>query len=88
MNYEPNTRHWEPGDYVIHDCDAKAAYMLMVVVRYTPDGLVVTRYHDTDHRVHTGRRRSKLWRNDPKYLHDPARFNIPVPGQPQLPEVP
>lgn len=74
MNYEPNTRHWKIGDFVIHDADAKSLDMLMRVTGYTRDGLVKTVYHYS--RGKNARTVKKVWRNDPKYLHDPARFGI------------
>lgn len=74
MNYEPNVSHWRRGDVVIHDADAKRADMLMVVIGRTRDGLVKTRYLDIA-------QPRNLWVNDLRYLHDPARFGIAVPGK-------
>jgi hypothetical protein len=75
MNYDANATHWQIGDLVIHDCDAKEPRMLMVVIGYTPDGLCKTRYAapwmPRTHRT--------IYRNEPKYLHDPRRFGIAVP---------
>lgn len=74
MNYAPNTTHWPKGALVIHDADAKRANMLMVVVGFARDGRVKTRYLDTA-------QPRNLWFNDLRYLHDPARFGIAVPGK-------
>lgn len=74
MNYEPNARHWERGDFVLHDADAKRADMLMVVIGFTRDGLVKTRYRDR-------KRGRKVWVNPLAVLHDSARFGIATPGQ-------
>ena len=81
MIYEPNTRTWESGDLVIHDSDAKRSDMLMVVISYTPDGLVRTRYRDPEleREYRRSRGRAQCWTNELKYLHDPARFGIAVP---------
>ena len=73
MIYEANTVQWKMGSVVIHDADAKREDMLMRVIGYGKDGLCQTRY--------IGPRRSncdprKVWENDIKYLHDPARFGI------------
>lgn len=69
MRYEPNTTQWKRGDIVIHDADRKHPDMLMSVVGYTRDGLVKTVYISLKHR-------RTIWRNEPCYLHDPARFGI------------
>ena len=73
MIYEANTTKWKRGDIVIHDADEKSERMLMRVIGYGMDGLCHTRY--------VGARRSdldtrKTWKNDVKFLHDPARFGI------------
>ena len=79
MNYEPNTTTWKAGDLVIHDADAKKAYMLMRVVGYTRQGLVKTRYIDPNMTDHDNYKSTKeIWTNEPKYLHDPAGFGIEV----------
>lgn len=44
MNYPPNTTHWNLGDLVLHDADAKEPRMFMRVVGYTKDGLCRTKY--------------------------------------------
>jgi hypothetical protein len=77
MLYEPNTHHWEVGDLVIHDCDAKQPYMLMRVVGYGRDGLCKTRYIEP-------KRLSRMrgcFRNELRFLHDPKRFNIEIPAE-------
>ena len=75
MIYEANTIKWKCGDLVIHDADAKNSSMLMRVIGYGKEGLCHTRY--------AGPRRSNLdtreiWKNELKYLHDPARLGITV----------
>lgn len=75
MNYEPNTERWKVGDLVIHDADAKTPDMLMIVVGYTKEGQCRTRYHQPPERMSKASKR-KVWSNDLKYLHDPARFAI------------
>lgn len=75
MIYEPNVRRWEVGAIVIHDADRKRPEMLMRVIGYTGEGLCRTRYLDP-----TGRWRRVILANDVKYLHDPGRFGIAVPG--------
>lgn len=81
MTYEPNTKHWEIGDLVIHDADAKQSEMLMRVIAYTPEGLCVTRYAvpnkiNGDEILIKMRRKAKVWENDITYLHAPERFGI------------
>lgn len=82
MNYEPNTRHWEPDELVIHDADAKTPDMLMRVIGYTPNGMVETEYADPVRRAEWKRRfkreRDRKLLNAIGYLHDPARFGIQV----------
>jgi len=81
MNYEPNTTHWNVGDLVIHDADAKRPEMLMKVIGYTPDGRCQTRYaapnrmNGDEHRIKT-RRKAELWENGIAVLHAPERFGI------------
>lgn len=70
MNYEPNTRHWQYGDIVIHDVDAKQSNMLMMVIGYTKDGLAKTQY------IHRVKHADKVYENELKYLHDPKLFAI------------
>jgi hypothetical protein len=75
MNYEPNTTEWPVGSLVIHDADAKRADMLMVVTgRDEKTGEYLTRYAYPSKVPRHWRR--KVWRNDVKYLHDPALFGI------------
>jgi len=74
MNYEPNTKQWNSGEYVIHDADRKNAEMLMIVIGFTRDGLVKTRYVDQS----KGR---TVYKNELRFLLDPARFNIDLPLQ-------
>lgn len=69
MRYDPNTTHWRIGDFVLHDADAKRLDMLMIVIGYTRDGLCKTRY------INPTRKRT-VWKNELKYLHAPARFNL------------
>lgn len=72
MIYEPNTMKWAVGALVIHDCDAKRADMLMRVIGYDRvSGECKTRY--------VYQMGDEVWLNDVRYLHDPARFSIPVP---------
>lgn len=73
-NDAPNTVHWRVGCYVIHDCDAKKAEMLMQVVGFSRDGYVRTRY------VNGARVGRGVYANPMAVLHDPARFGIAVPG--------
>jgi hypothetical protein len=78
MNYEANTIHWQPGDLVLHDCDAKNPDMLLRVVRYLPDGKVRAEY------VNAEKRKAQLFRLrhgnaswfDLAELHDPKRFGV------------
>lgn len=69
MNDTPNTTHWEKGDLVIHDADAKTDHMLMEVIGYNKEGLCLTKYVEPT-------KRSQLFANDLKYLHDPFRKDI------------
>lgn len=69
MNYEANTNHWVKGHIVIHDADAKEPRMLMRVIGYTRDGLCKTQYCSRW-------LRRTVWKNEIKFLHDPARFGI------------
>jgi hypothetical protein len=77
--YEPNTTRWAKGDIVIHDADAKKPFMLMIVLGYDRKTKeCITRY------LYPSRQRYgvpdwKRYRNDIKYLHDPARFAITSP---------
>lgn len=73
MNDVPNTMHWRRGCLVIHDADAKREFMLMVVIGFTHDGVVKTRYVDGD------RHGRKIYYNVMAVLHDPARFGIALP---------
>lgn len=76
MNYAPNTRHWNPGDVVIHDADAKDISCLMFVESYTRKGEAVTRYIYP----HSPALAKKRYTNPVAYLHDPALFpKIEVP---------
>lgn len=72
MDYEPNTIPWPIGSFCIHDADAKRDDMLMVVIGFTRDRLVKTRYVDLT-------KPRNLWINEPRYLHDPARFGVVIP---------
>jgi len=72
MNYEPNTVSWRRGDVVIHDADAKREHMLMVVIGFDRDGLVKTRYVSDE-------RPQRIYANELRFLHDPARFGIALP---------
>lgn len=69
MNYTPNAIQWRKGDIVIHDADAKQPHMLMRVTGYDRDGLVISEYVDRTHR-------RKTYRNELRFLHDPALFGI------------
>ena len=81
MGYEPNTVTWKRGDLVLHSADAKRAEMLMVVTGYTKGGLCRTSY-STPNEANGGalrkrmRQKPEVWENDPRYLHDPARFGV------------
>lgn len=74
LPYVPNSKHWQRGNIVIHESDAKEPYMLMVVLGYEEldDGKVVylTQYLNP---LHSG---AEIWRNSIRNLHDPARFEI------------
>lgn len=70
MNFAPNTTHWNIGDEVIHDGDAKTDKMLMCVIGYTAKGLCRTRYIDP---TVSGR---KVFTNEIADLHDPDRPDI------------
>lgn len=76
MNYEPNTTRWNRGDLVIHDYDQKHPLMLMLVIGYTNQGTVQTRYLSPN--TPSGHRRdcSRIVVSDPEMLHDPKRFGI------------
>lgn len=71
MNYEPNLTKWMRDAIVIHDADAKEPKMLMRVTGFTRDGMVKTKY------INPALPRRE-YRNNAIYLHDPARFGIPV----------
>jgi hypothetical protein len=75
MNYEPNTRQWREGDYVIHDADRKEPGMLMQVLGYDKFGEVLTVYVNQRHW-----KKPKKYFNPLRYLLDPRRFAIEVPG--------
>ena len=89
MNYEPNTVDWKPGDIVIHDDDAKRPEMLMILTANLGKGgrpatksalllpPIETRYLNPNQPM-TGK---KIYYNDKKYLHDPARFGIETPKE-------
>lgn len=72
MNYEANTTHWQKGNIVIHDADAKKANMLMLVIGYTRDGLVKTQYLNPQFK-------RIVYKNEPQFLHNPARFGMEIP---------
>ena len=79
MIYEPNTTPWPMGSLVIHDADAKKVAMLMIVIGLDEEtGEYKTRYAFPGDRPEPDR--LEVWRNDMKYLHDPARFGIEVPA--------
>ncbi len=78
MIYDPNTTDWPVGALVIHDADAKEAYMLMRVVGRTRGGGYKTRYAVRDPRRPAAHAR-RTWINDKRSLHDPARFGIKIP---------
>jgi hypothetical protein len=68
MIYEENRTRWNVGDLVLHDCDAKKAFMLMKVVRV---------YGEMVETVYLDRSVSKSkWTNNYRSLHDPRRFGI------------
>lgn len=69
MNYKPNLQVWRKGDIVIHDADAKEPRMLMRVVGRTRGGLIKTQYCNR-------RWKRNVWKNEPKYLHDPKQFEL------------
>jgi hypothetical protein len=74
MNYYPNTTHWEIGNIVIHDADAKRADMLMKVIGFSRDGMVKLCYvkNTPFHNNKT------IYLNRMCVLHDPKRFGIDV----------
>ena len=77
MNYEANTIKWKPGDFVLHDADAKKPEMLMRVLRVYDDGRVITMYATPNQMNGDDRRRPRpSWQNSLTHLHDPARFGI------------
>lgn len=78
MLYPPNTKTWEKGDLVIHWCDAKKPYMLMMVTGYTRDGLVKTKYAHPDKPKSS--LSNKVLTNPLKSLLDPADFAIDTTG--------
>ena len=68
--YLPNTRHWQPGDIVIHTADAKSEQMLMRVISYNErTGLCRTRYNEAGGKLPRG-----VYENDLRYLLDPEAF--------------
>ena len=73
MNYKENKIDWKVGDLVIHDADAKRAYMLMKVVKIQKNGRYVTKYISNICRG--------LYKNDKKYLHNPLWFGLLPPGK-------
>lgn len=81
-NYTPNTRHWAPGDLVIHDVDPKRKSMLMVVCGYTQYGKVRTRYvyETADWWIKTRgepeiRKANEFYENEIGLLHAPSLFD-------------
>lgn len=76
LNDEPNTVRWSPGALVIHDKDAKQSDMLMVVLGYSETGECRTVYINEKFK-RAGSVRE--WWNPLCALHDPKRFNIPLP---------
>ncbi|MBW4422745.1 MAG: hypothetical protein KME13_26800 [Myxacorys californica WJT36-NPBG1] len=76
MNYEPNTTHWKLGDLVIHDCDQKHPLMLMLVMDYTYEGKVQTRYVSPVTPGGYSRDCRRVVVSDLEMLHDPKRFGI------------
>ena len=70
----PNTTVWRPGDLVVHDCDAKRADMLMLVLGCNRQGIYRTRYAFPERQPRPWQR--KIWRNTIESLHDPRRFGI------------
>lgn len=87
MNYESNEIDWPIGSWVIHDCDAKERKYLMLVVGKT-DTEYICIYPfclDTIKKDGTPAKGQMLefWTNYKKYLHDPARFDIEIPGTAQ-----
>lgn len=72
MIHPPNTTHWRRGCLAIHDADAKREDMLMVVIGFDRDGLVKTRYV-------SDQRPQRVYANELRFLHDPARFGIALP---------
>lgn len=77
MNYTPNTQRWQVGDIVIHDADAKNVKMLMRVTGYDArTGECLTEYLHPKYILGMDMQCS----NDIRYLHDPAKFGVSVPG--------
>ena len=72
-NYPENIIRWKEGDVVIHDYDAKNPHLLMKVVKVQKNGLIVTKYIDPDIMLP---RRNVRFKNDLKFLHNPAKFGI------------
>jgi hypothetical protein len=69
LNYEANTKRWKTGDIVIHDADSKEPKMLMVVLGYSRDGQVRTKYVSKA-------RKQRVMKNYLDCLHEPERFGI------------
>ncbi len=81
MNDEPNIIDWKVGDLVSHDADAKCQEMLMIVVGIDSiNQLYITKYINPKYT-----RCYELYKNDKKYLHDPARFGIKIPTIENIP---
>ena len=74
-NYPDNKIHWKVGDVVIHDFDVKNPHLLMKVIKVQKNGLIVTKYIDPDIMLP---RRNVRFKNDLRFLHNPAKFGIVV----------
>lgn len=72
--YPPNEKQWKRGDLVIHAADAKRADMLMRVTGRDRSGLIRTRYVRSD-------MWSGVYRNEARWLLDPADFGIKTDGE-------
>lgn len=89
MNYTENNIHWQVGDIVIHDCDAKRPDMLMQIIEKYQDAHCKPRYVCAyiDKEYHIGQKgftekefnKWNRWNNSMKPLHDPKRFDIIIP---------
>jgi len=72
--HQANRRHWQIGDLVIHDRDAKEHRMVRVVVAQLPDGELRTVYKFRAELPESWR--GRVFHDRPESLLDPRRFGI------------